>query len=337
MSGQLGVVFEDPVKGLSVEGVEVAVIRAANSRVSGFFCDEGDLTKEVAFRESGINLRAIIRDHLHDSSINKIHFIAHFASSHNDVVGGEDNGFQGDGNLADEVLSNIGEDGDFFNDAAIDEEEQLGSEAGGQVVDDSALIVGHAALPEVFVVASNAHLEGVRDAPVFEEGVDFFHFLGVLRLGDVEVGDEAGDATNNVAIHGGAEDHDEHGEEGLGVGLGRDIAVANGSEGREDVIERFQVLRVLIVVLAAASEGNPAAGEPVPGEGGPKEEEHQSEQSGVHAGEELGGALHEVGEASEAKQSDESEEAKARGQGEAEVLNKEDGQGGQDVDDEEAP
>ena len=185
------------------------------------------------------------------------------------------------------------EQGDLLDDAPVEEQGDVHRERVGHPLQHRARGGALARLPQVGEVALHALLQRGRHPPRAHEVVDLLHALDEGRLGHVEVGDEAGHVTDDVAVHGHADDLHADGVDDLEVLLvvGVVIAVADGGDGRHAPVQGPDVLVHRASRLLARPDQAPPEGHEVDALHEQEPEGHQAHRARVE-----GGALLEVAE-----------------------------------------
>ena len=238
---EIRIALENIIEGLFIQHVKIAVFLGPYSGRSRCAQEQRDLTEKLARGKGGVSNRTGFVSHLHQPSADEEHFITDFARGNDVVARGVDNGFEVHDDVADEMRIGIFEDGDFFDDIAVETEGNLGFQSRGEMTKDIGLLVAPAALPEIIEVVVNARLKVRWNIAVFQKCIDILHALPELTLSHIDIGNDIGNVADDETVDSGThEHHHDNVDELKGIG-GSDIAVADGGERRNGPVECFEI------------------------------------------------------------------------------------------------
>ena len=158
--------------------------------------------------------------------------------------------------------------GHLFDNILVQEEAYLGFQRGGQVLKELGLFISPAAFPQIVIIVVDAMLQFGWDTAVLQEGVHVLHPFSELTLGNINIGDDVGDITDDDAVDGRSHEHDEYHIDKLHRGCGSDIPVADGGQGSDCPVEGFDIYRLIGLhpfddVLPRSPDEYPSAGNQV--------------------------------------------------------------------------
>src|SRR5215831_9895978 len=199
---KLGIPGQHMVEGVFVEGVEVAIVHRADSRITGLAEEQGDFAEEGTIGEGCQHCVAVRCHNFYCTATDEVHLLAILPNAHDVIARGEDHRTELQRHFTHQFMTGPPEQRCLLDKVAAQKERHLGAQALGQSYHNAGFIVSaQPILPEVRIIITQAPLQRWWDIPVAHEGAQALHLFQIVTLGEINVSQQTGHVPDNIAVN----------------------------------------------------------------------------------------------------------------------------------------